>query len=679
MNDTESKEILDLLTKRLDMAVSADEHNRAEAVDDLRFVNGEQWSSEEIAEREREKRPVLKFNMLPKFIAQVTGDQRQNSPAIKISPASSTASADVAKIRAGKIRDIEYRSNAQRIYDTAFKQTVTCGYGAWRVKTVYKDDKSFDQEVIIAPIANPFMLFSDPGAERPEDKQWYILLERMQKEDFEAMYPDAKQPAGNGFQSGTGATNTYWSDSETVTVAEYMAKVKEQKPICQLSDGRVVEKRDKKRIMEESAAAGIALEVVAERDAESVRIESYICTQSEVLSGPHLWPGSKFLPFVELRGEEIDIEGKSYIRGLIRNAKDPQRMLNFWKTLGAERIALAPKAPFIATQTQVERRLDDWTLANKRNLSVLIYDPDPMAPGPPHRSEVTIPMDVFHAIRGAEEDIEGTIGIFKAGLGAPSNEKSGKAIKERRRESDTLTFTYLDNLTRAIEYTGKVINEIFGEIYSTPQDMRMREPDGTENFVPVNMRMGEAIQRIHGAPEMFKGLDPHKLTQRMNEVGVNAQFNNMNAGEYDAVVTVGPSFATQRMEAAEQFRELIQVAPDIAKIVGDLMLANMDFPQAPRAAARMLKALPSQYKTPEDLEESPEEPQKPPPEVQVKQMEMQLEKEKLQVEREKIEVEKAKVQAEMFKNKQRSDDEIAKVVVRVLQDITSASAVMPLQ
>jgi hypothetical protein len=46
---------------------------------------------------------------------------------------------------------------------------------------------------------------------------------------------------------------------------------------------------------------------------------------------------------------------------------------------------------------------------------------------------------------GAADDIKSVTGQYNASLGQTSNERSGKAILARQRESDTGTYHYVDN------------------------------------------------------------------------------------------------------------------------------------------------------------------------------------------------------------------------------------------
>src|SRR3972149_6544528 len=143
-NDDLLKEIRD----RFKEAHDASEINYRDAVDDLRFVKGdEQWPADLRSQREADGRPCLVINKLPVFADQVIGDIRQNEPALKIKPVDSKSDPKTAEILTGLIRNIEVQQEAEVAYDTAVESAILCGIGAWRIGTAYTDDDRFEQDI----------------------------------------------------------------------------------------------------------------------------------------------------------------------------------------------------------------------------------------------------------------------------------------------------------------------------------------------------------------------------------------------------------------------------------------------------------------------------------------------------------------------------------------------------
>lgn len=717
------REIIDTAIKQLKNCVSAEEHNRTAAIEDLKFANGDQWDYRERKRRADKGRPALVINFLPKFIDQVVGDMLHNAPSVKVRPKDSKADPNIAKIRQGIISDIEYHSNAKAIYGYASRQMVTCGYGGWRVLTRYTEENPFLQEIYLESIRNPFLIYMDPASKDQNyaDAKYGFLLERMPREEFENRYPKA-QMVSDSLKTGKGLSDELWYDGDHVTVAEYFTREVECYEMLQLKDGRVVTEEEFKTIHDEWKQSRKKLKLVKglmdnitqlgappqptgmgtppaqpnagapnlppqmpmgqpapqpppmapmgqpapqlpnipepdepkvakRKECESIVIRHRVLTCNEILEGGtegNVFPG-KFIPLVLLKGKELNIEGKNYVYGLIRNAKDPQKMSNYWNTAAAETIALAPKAPWLATPKQIEGFERDYASANVENYPVIQYNPDPEAPGPPQRLNPSQPpVAIFEQIRRGEDNIKSVIGLFNADVGAPGSEQTGAAINARQRPGDIGTFEFSENLARAVLYTGKIINEMIPDVYDTERDVRVREFDDTETFVPINTTIGNALKDVTSNTEHFNGIDVVKLRDMFSKNGKDAKYNDITVGKYDIRVTTGPSYATQRQESAQHLLQLVQAMPQQMALASDLIVQNMDFKDADELAGRLRKTLPPGMAKPRPGEPPP--PQPPPnPQLLLAQEKMKLEQGKQQLQLMKIEQEKIKLEHEKIK------------------------------
>lgn len=730
------QKIIDAAMKRLDRAIKSEDHNRKAAIDDLKFANGEQWDLGEKKRRSDKGRPALQFNLLPKFINQVTGDMLHNSPSIKVRPVDSKADTNIAKIRQGIINNIEYLSNSKAVYGYASTQMVTCGYGAWRVLTRYTEENPFLQEAYLESIRNPFLVYMDPDSKDQNyaDAKYGFILEKMSKDQFKERYPKALYPAGtDAVKTGSGLGSEHWYDGELITVAEYFCVESETVEMLQLEDGRVVTKEEFAELKTEweekqgdilksinemqftagqssapppaaagappSAPSGMPPQagmnappvqpqaglgpspqgvapqmppqqppaippvapridrlgdepkVVKRRETEKTVIKQRILTSAEILEGGsegNVFPG-KFIPIVLLKGKELNIEGKNYVYSLIRHAKDPQKMLNYWHTAAAETISLAPKTPWLGTAKQFEGYENDYAAANVENFPFLKYNVDAEAPGPPQRVPVgQPPVAIFQQIATGENTLKSVIGMFNADVGAPGSEQTGAAVIARQRPGDIGTYEFSENLARAVLYTGRILNSIIPEIYDSERDVRLRNIDDTESFVPINTTVGGAMKSIKNAPEMYQGMNVDKLSKALFEEGKEAKFNDVTVGKYDVVVTVGPSYATQRQESATQLLQLVQAMPQQMGLAADLIVQNLDFKESDELANRIRKTLPPNIVPPKPGE-PPRPPQPPSPAVIAAQSKAQSEQAKVQMSQFKLEQEKLKLQHEQLK------------------------------
>lgn len=675
MTGEKQKKFLKNAQDRLKLAIDADRHNREQAVEDLKFLNGEQWDEGEKQKRKNKNRPALMINLLPKYRNQLVGEQRQNRPRIKIRPVDSKADLKIAKIREGLISNINYLSNFDNILDQAYGMVVDCGYGAWRILTRYTEENPFIQEIYKEPIPNPFLVYFDPSAKNPDksDAMWCFVLCKYGKDEFEDEYPDADIPGGEQLQRGVGTTNEHWYDKEHVTVAEYYLKTPVKKTIALLSDGTCFEEseaREKiKEIMEplkDKAPDAIPLlKIEKTKEVTEYEIKQYVITYSEVLE-EHEWAG-KFIPIVTVYGIQRNIEGKPYIQGLIRNAKDSQRLYNYWYTSAAERIALAPKTPWVGSAKMFEGYEKDWAVANVENIPFLKARPDPNFKGMLPRREPPIQADtgLLASIAEAKQNVKDTVGMLND-LGEPGAERSGTAIMARQKPGDIGTFEFFDNLVKAIKYDGMVTNDLIPYIYDTERDVRLRNEEGTENFVPVNTTADKAYGSITKDPLKYQGLDAGALKGMMQQQGANAKYNDLTVGKYDVIVDTGPSYATQRVESVDAMLKLINSDPDISKIGRDILVGNMDFMGSDDLAARLKKTVP-----PGMIElkagEEPPKPLPPPPQVVLLQSKVQSEQM-----RQKVAMVQYQVKLlQLYKESKETDTNLRQEIIKVLAELHS--------
>ncbi len=549
------EKVVKLALEQFKQAQEAEAETRRQALEDLKFRAGEQWPSNVENARSLQNRPCLTINRVPQFVRQVTNDARQNRPQIKVSAVEDN-DLETAEIYEGLVRHIQVASNADVAYDTAVEYQTTMGFGYIRVVTEYDGEDSFDQNIRIKRVKNPFMVYFDPFAVEPDgsDAKFAFVVSDMTAEEFKSQYPDAKTTASLSMSS-EGDAAADWITDEVVRVAEYFSIDEEEKKLLLLQDGQTIWEDEYKRIVD-------APPVVKERMATRRRVMWRKITAAEVLEERE-WAG-KHIPIVPVYGEDLDIDGKRCLSGMVRNLKDPQRMYNYWSSAQTEAIALAPKAPFVGAEGQFEGYEDLWANANRENNAYLVYKPttvDGIIVPAPQRMQAEPPVQAMvQAIAQASEDMKATTGIYDASLGARSNETSGKAIQARRQQTDMANFHYIDNLSRAIRHLGVIIVDLIPKIYDSARVLRILGEDGESKLVRIN--------------QLFT-----------DKSGQQKQID-LSAGKYDVSVSVGPSYATKRQETAEMMTQLVQAYPDFMQIAGDILVKNMDWPQADEVAKR---------------------------------------------------------------------------------------------
>jgi hypothetical protein len=584
MND---KDIIDTALHRMTMAIAAYSDSREDELDDLRFYaaspdNQFQWPADVLATRGAVQgqtinaRPCLTINKLPQHVRQVTNDQRQNRPSGKVIPADDKADVEVAEIFNGMVRHIEYMSDADVAYDTACENQVAYGEGYIRLLTEYESPNSFDQTIKIGRIRNSFSVYMDPTIQDPcgSDAQWCFVTEDVLLEDFERMFPDAQPVSSLQAQSVGNESYAPWLSVDTIRIADYYY-VEHEKATLNLYYGNV---SALKGSPEDQQMVAMKMKPIKSRIVDVKKVRHCKINGFEVLESND-WAGD-WIPVVRVVGNEFEIDGRIHVSGIVRNAKDAQRMYNYWVSQEAEMLALAPKAPFIGYGGQFEGYEQQWKTANTTNWPYLEVNPDVSdgagTPLPlPQRSQPPMAQTgLIQAKMGASDDIKGTTGQYDSSLGATSNERSGKAIMARERQTDTGTYHYVDNLARAIRHITRQIVGLVPKLYDTQRIARIMGEDGQPDSAKIDPNQAEPVKKIVDQ----NGIEIDKIY-------------NPGVGTYDVMVTTGPSYMTKRQEALESMGQLLQGNPQLWAVAGDLFIKNMDWPGAQEMAKRFAKTI----------------------------------------------------------------------------------------
>ena len=582
-----SEEILTVARSRMKMAMAAFSQTREDELDDLRFYAGSpdnqwQWPADVLQTRGAVQgqtinaRPCLTINKLPQHVHQVTNEQRMNRPGIKVIPADDKADVDVADVFNGVIRHIEYISDADVAYDTACENQVSYGEGYIRLLTEYCDEDTFDQDIKIGRIRNSFSVYMDPLIQDPTgaDAKWCFVTEDLPKAEYERLYPDAA-PISTLMSLGVGDQSiAQWIGENTIRIAEYFY-IEYEKQTLNLYPGNQTAFSG---TPEDKTLRMMFGKPIRTREADRKKVKWCKINGYDILEERE-WAGA-YIPVVRVVGNEFEVDGQMYVSGLVRNAKDAQRMYNYWVSQEAEMLALAPKAPFIGYGGQFEGYEQQWKTANTNNWPYLEVNPDvtdgqgAVLPLPQRAQPPMASSGLLQAKAGAAEDIKSATGQYNASLGMTSNERSGKAILARQREGDIGTYHYVDNLARAIRHIGRQLVDLIPKIYDTERIARIIGEDGEPDTVKMNPMQEEPVKRI------------------VDQEGVLIEkIYNPAVGKYDVRVITGPGYATKRQEALESMAQLLQGNPQLWQVAGDLFVKNMDWPGAQDLAKRFKKTI----------------------------------------------------------------------------------------
>ena len=616
------KKILEACQKALKLCVEEESEERAKMLDDLRFGTLDQWPQTIRTERENDvengPRPCLTIDKINQYRTQIVNDMRQGKPGIIVRPQDDKADPETAKILKGLIRNIEDQSSADIAYMTGGGNAVDIGLGYFRITNEYVSEESFDQELFIRPIPNTFSVYLSKHLmpDGSDAKRGYIA-ETIPVDQFKEMFPNAKY-AETYFSDMDQAAASYWRTTETITVVEEYVLDRIEEEIYFLSDGTTIEKSDYDKWPTE---AGPKPSIEEKRRAFREQLRWRKMTGCEVLDKRDL-PG-KYIPIVEVVGREAWVNGKRVVWGIIRPAKDSLRMYNYWASLITEKMALAPKTPFIGAKGQFEGLEAKWKQANRKNFPYLEYNDVSMMSGnslPPPQRQPATPMEaaLLQQMQVIEHDVQTSLGMFKAAVGETESQQSGRAILALQKESDTGTYHFGANLGVSIRHAGRILVDLIPHYYDTRRVLRILGEDGEVQTVTIDPEQPQAMNKVQG------------------ERGIETIYNP-GVGKYDVSITVGPGYNTKRMEAAATFVELARSSqdPGTAAVMNYLTIRNSDFSGADEAA-KMLRSL-----LPPPALQAISQGQPVPPEAQAKMNQMQ---QMLQMAQQKIQEDQQEIQ-----------------------------------
>lgn len=603
--------------------------NRTQGKSDMEFVLRDQWTAIERGEFQRLFKPAMQFNKLYDPIKKIIGEQRRNTPDLKVRSLTGKSTQQEINLRADIVRSIAYHSQNDIVYQTAFANALLCGYGAFEITTEYETSKSFNQVIRYKPILNPTQCFFDPHAQMPHkgDGNFCGRYTVMSKDEFYATYPHVEH--ATSYINPQQLIDFQWETRETITVCDYYVKEWYSKIIYMLDSGEVVDQDEWEEIQKLYKQAGkkdkdlnAMLQdsmptVINERKTEDYRIKHYRLIKDKIIEFNE-WP-SKYLPIIFVDGDSYYIDGQQYTRSFIRNAKDAQRFLNYLGSEIAGQIKSNRREQWVVTPDNIMGHEQLWRNPEVQ-MGALVANPDKKTGNMPIKVPPSeIPQSLLLNYQRATADIKEILGFFQANEGSESNEVSGIAVQTRAIQGSMGAYVYFDNLNRAIEQAGRVVLDLLPTIYDTERVVVVAKKDGESQSITVNQQMPDSSIK-----------------------------NPLSAGDYDIEIDTGPSFAVQKAQALQMFIELIRTNPQVFPLVADLIAKNLDLQYMPQVVDRLKTLVPPQILAKEEgkpIPPSPPNPQQQMMAMQQKIAEQQLKEraEELRIRQEKHELEKAKL------------------------------------
>lgn len=560
-------------------AMEASSQQREQMEEDLRFSDPsdpQQW--DEAIKRTREAdpggaRPCLVFDQTGQYVSNVAGQIEQRPPALHAIPVEGGADKRVAEQLDGFYRHIEHASRAQQHYARALTSAARAGVGYLVVRPEYVNRALNWQEPRIGSEGDPLRVVFDPWSVELDgsDANFGFLLTPFSHREFEAKWPKAEKI------SFSDENRTYIRDErESIVVAEaWQAENKTTNMIIFIgADG------------EETAATEDDYWLACKQSGYQLEVtrtykDTYRCVKWSRMSGSEMltketeYPASG-IGIVPVYGYVGWANGRMKYCGIPRRAMAPQRSYNFHMSEMHAHMATAPKAAWMVSTRAVKGLEPLWDRSSVDQRAWLPFnDMDETGPiVPPSRPQLSI--NLANIMQGADRalaDIQASLGMYQANLGAPSNETSGVAIEGRKQQGEASTAHFPAHLAAGIGQVGKLVMEMIPRLIDTKRQLRILGIDNAPSNITLDPGQAEALQ------ETDQGL-----------------VINPNVGRYDVRVVVGASFSTQRQQAQAAFTEMMRANPNMTPAIAPLWAQTLDVPYADKLAQVLTAVAPPEVK-----------------------------------------------------------------------------------
>lgn len=563
--------------ERFRVMKDSDMPQRRRSLEEVEFNSGKHWDSTLRKEREDKERVVMEVNRTPQYLNQVSNAQRMSRPTITIKPNGNGADEDGALVKQGIVKNIERCSDSESIRDDAFYSMLEKGWSFYRVDVEWEHEKSHRQVIRTKRIFDDFSVYCDPAAVEPDksDAMDWFITQDIPVEQFIAENPDSELAGLNQFTT-LGDLEREWISRDTIRVAEYWYKKREREKLYALADDMMGDGKWEDELAKTDDERLVGVAYVGDEPMyrwsyrtrvfwAKISAKDVLYGNADKTEGREWVKDAKFIPIVPVMGRRILIDGRYVWTGMIRDAMDPCLASDYWLSAITEMVALGPKAPWVVAYEAIAEYREMWDQSNIENYAALYYDKFDS-----EGNELPVPFRNFgeppiqamtFILNYAEEDLKRVMGIYNRNLGQNGPEHSGIAISRVQQQGEVANFNYSDNLKRSIAFEAKIYLDLNPKVMTEPQVLDIVRPED-------NQTEKVWINKVY------------------NRNGKEVNYDQ-TVGNYDVVVEIGPSMATRREAAAEGINAYLQVDPQAAPYVGDLLADNLDFPNKEELRKRL--------------------------------------------------------------------------------------------
>lgn len=259
------------------------------------------------------------------------------------------------------------------------------------------------------------------------------------------------------------------------------------------------------------------------------------------------------LPVIPIYGEEIFIDDKLSYRGIVRQVKPIQKLIDYTYSQLCERLAKSPKNAWIGTKEALEGYEDYYKNFDKSVNPLLIfnkYDSAKKENQPPQRQDMTIQYaDLTTVLQNSLGLMQNITGVSSVGIPDQKGEITAtEALISAKSYSNNIR-NFFDNLKESFKSAGFVFLQLLG------LDLDVRVEQGPEDQMSRQSARAELMQLAQLVPEE-KRLD---LVGAITSTLDNNQFiRKFNMALFDGTSPEIVRMQQQMQQMQAQFQEQLQ-------------------------------------------------------------------------------------------------------------------------
>lgn len=589
----DDKDLLTTARERFQDAANASADWRRDAEEDFAFVSGDQWTTEDRAVLEEQRRAAVTFNRIGPIIDAVVGQEVQNRTEVKLLPreAQDSGPTDLLSNAVAWVRD---QCEAEDEESDAFGDMVVCGMGWTETRLDYEED--LDGRLLVERV-DPLEVFWDPAARKRNlsDARFVFRVKDLDEDEIKAMWPDKADEITEALPAGWSTRRDNIVDTNSLSPDQYaepdrtswdqsrkdMKRVIEYQwweretvyrvpgPDGQLQTVPASEFEDMKEGLEK-----LGLSSVKQQQRKYKR--AFFCGNTTLEDGDN--PSQVGFTYRAITGKRDRNENDWY--GLVRGMKDPQRWSNKFFSTIQHILATNPQGGVMVEKSAVEDIKDleaNWARPDK----IMFFEDGALTSGAVLPKPIgQYPAGVERLLEYAMSGIRETSGVNAEMLGMREAVQPGVLEYQRRQAGIAILATMFDSLRRYRKEQGRVLVHMIQTYLS----------DG--RLIRIDSLQGPQFVQLAKLPDTLR---------------------------YDVIVDEAPTSPNQKEKV---FQIIMQLFPSLKDMGIPLPPELLDYSPLPTALAQAWKA---------KIAEAQQGPQIPP-EVQQQMQAMQQELQKLQQE-----------------------------------------------